>query len=279
MIELSLSIIFTICLFLFFKEFDRRKVDTLEAITFNYLSAGLLSIAFGSSGYSYENTLYSDWFVPTVFLGIFFIIMFNIMALTTQKLGVTIGSLASKMSLIIPVVFALLFQGDSWTVLKSIGIVVALLSVYLTVKKDEEKNGPIYLAILLFVGAGLLDTVLSHIQFKYLDSQAAKDYFTSTVFLVAFCVGFLMLIIKKQKFKIRNIIFGLSLGIPNYFSILFVLKSLNKMDSSLVFPILNIGVVVLSAIIGWGYYKEQLSKLNWLGVVLAISSICILIYS
>jgi drug/metabolite transporter (DMT)-like permease len=279
MIELSLSIIFTICLFLFFKEFDRRKVDTLEAISFNYLSAGLLSIAFGSSGYSYENTLYSDWFIPTILLGIFFIVMFNIMALTTQKLGVTIGSLASKMSLIIPVVFALLFQGDSWTVLKSIGIVVALLSVYLTVKKDENKNGPIYLAIILFVGAGLLDTVLSHIQFKYLDTQAAKDYFTSTVFLVAFCVGFMMLIVKKQKFKIRNIIFGLFLGIPNYFSILFVLKSLNKMDSSLVFPILNIGVVVLSAIIGWGYYKEQLSKLNWLGVVLAISSICILIYS
>jgi drug/metabolite transporter (DMT)-like permease len=279
MIELSLSIIFTICLFLFFKEFDRRKVDTLEAISFNYLSAGLLSIAFGSSGYSYENTLYSDWFIPTILLGIFFIVMFNIMALTTQKLGVTIGSLASKMSLIIPVVFALLFQGDSWTVLKSIGIVAALLSVYLTVKKDENKNGPIYLAIILFVGAGLLDTVLSHIQFKYLDTQAAKDYFTSTVFLVAFCVGFMMLIVKKQKFKIRNIIFGLSLGIPNYFSILFVLKSLNKMDSSLVFPILNIGVVVLSAIIGWGYYKEQLSKLNWLGIVLAISSICILIYS
>ena len=205
--------------------------------------------------------------------------MFNIMALTTQKLGVTIGSLASKMSLIIPVIFALLFQGDSWTALKTIGIVIALLSVYLTVKKNEEKNGPIYLAILLFVGAGLLDTVLSHIQFKYLDSQALKDYFTTTVFLVAFCVGFLMLIIKKQKFKIRNIVFGLSLGIPNYLSILFVLKSLNKMDSSLVFPILNIGVVVLSALVGWGYYKEQLSKLNWLGVILAIVSICILIYS
>jgi|TARA_B100001059_G_C17836109_1_gene588253 drug/metabolite transporter (DMT)-like permease len=279
MIELTLSILFTICLFLFFKEFDRRKVDTLEAITFNYLSAGLLSIAFGSSGYSLESTLYTDWFIPTVFLGIFFIVMFNIMALTTQKLGVTIGSLASKMSLIIPVIFALLFQGDSWTALKTIGIVIALLSVYLTVKKNEEKNGPIYLAILLFVGAGLLDTVLSHIQFKYLDSQALKDYFTTTVFLVAFCVGFLMLIIKKQKFKIRNIVFGLSLGIPNYLSILFVLKSLNKMDSSLVFPILNIGVVVLSALVGWGYYKEQLSKLNWLGVILAIVSICILIYS
>ena len=133
------------------------------------------------------------------------------MALTTQKLGVTIGSLASKMSLIIPVIAALLFQGDSWTILKSAGIIIALLSIYLTVKKDENKNGPIYLAILLFV-AGLLDTVLSHIQFKYLETQVAKDYFTTTVFLVAFCVGFIMLIVKKQGFKMRNVIYGLSLG-------------------------------------------------------------------
>ena len=116
-------------------------------------------------------------------------------------------------------------------------------------------------------------------RFKYLDTQAAKDYFTNTVFLVAFCVGFIMLIVKKQVFKMRNMIYGLSLGIPNYLSILFVLKSLNKMDSSLVFPILNIGVVVLSSLIGWGYYREHLSKLNWLGVILAITSICILIYS
>ena len=85
------------------------------------------------------------------------------------------------MSLIIPVIAGLLFQGDSWTILKSAGIIIALLSIYLTVKK-ENKNGPIYLAILLFVGAGLLDTVLSHIQFKYLESQVAKDYFTTQYF-------------------------------------------------------------------------------------------------
>ena len=37
MIDLTLSIVFTICLFLFFKEFDRRNINTLQAITFNYL--------------------------------------------------------------------------------------------------------------------------------------------------------------------------------------------------------------------------------------------------
>lgn len=279
MIALALSILFTISLFLFFKEFDNRNIDTKEAITFNYLTAGLLSIAFGNAGYSLENTVFTDWFLPTVFLGVFFIVMFNIMALTTQKLGVTIGSLASKMSLIIPVIFALVFQGDSWTIIKSVGIIIALLSVYLTVKKGRAKKGPIYLAIVLFIGAGLLDTLLSHIQFTYLHTQAAKDYFTSTVFLVAFGVGILLLLIKKHSFRKRNIIFGILLGIPNYLSILFVLKSLNQMDASIVFPVLNIGVVVFSALIGWGYYKERLSKLNWLGVVLAISSICILIYA
>jgi drug/metabolite transporter (DMT)-like permease len=279
MIDLTLSIVFTICLFLFFKEFDRRNINTLQAITFNYLSAGVLSVLLGHSGYSYENVISTDWFLPTFLLGIFFIVMFNVMALTTQRLGVTVGSLASKMSLIIPVLAALLFQGDKWTLLKVIGISIALVSVYLTVKKDEHQKGPIYLALVLFIGAGLLDTVLSHIQFLYLDSTESKDYFTSTVFLVAFSIGGLLLVFKRQRLTIKNITAGILLGIPNYFSIFFVLRSLDSMESSLVFPILNIGVVILSALIGWGYYKEHLSKLNWLGVVLAISSIYILIYA
>jgi multidrug transporter EmrE-like cation transporter len=133
--------------------------------------------------------------------------------------------------------------------------------------------------LVLFIGAGLLDTVLSHIQFLHLDSPESRDYFTSTVFLVAFSVGGLLLVFKRQRLTIKNITAGILLGIPNYFSIFFVLRSLDSMESSLVFPILNIGVVILSALIGWGYYKEHLSKLNWLGVVLAISAIYILIYA
>ncbi|MGC6470871.1 MAG: EamA/RhaT family transporter [Flavobacteriales bacterium] len=277
MIDLSLSILFTILLFLFFKEFDKRQINTLQAITFNYLSAGLLSLSFGNSGYNYENIILSDWILPTFILGIFFIVMFNVMALTTQRLGVTIGSLASKMSLIIPVLAALLFQGDQWTFLKIIGIVTAIVSVYLTIKKDKKHSGPIYLAIILFVGAGLLDTILSHIQFLYLDNPQSKNHFTTTVFLVAFATGVLLLLFKKQGLKARNVVAGILLGVPNYFSIFFVLRSLESMESSLVFPILNIGVVVLSALIGWAYYKEQLSKLNFLGVGLAIVSICVLL--
>jgi multidrug transporter EmrE-like cation transporter len=99
------------------------------------------------------------------------------------------------------------------------------------------------------------------------------------VFLVAFSVGGLLLVFKRQRLTVKNITAGILLGIPNYFSIFFVLRSLDIMESSLVFPILNIGVVILSALIGWGYYKEHLSKLNLLGVVLAISSIYILIYA
>lgn len=279
MINLSLSILFTILLFLFFKEFDRRQINTLQAITFNYLSAGLLSLFLGHNGYNYENVILSDWIIPTFMLGIFFIVMFNVMALTTQRLGVTIGSLASKMSLIIPVMAALLFQGDQWTFLKIMGIATALVSVYLTVKKDKQHSGPLYLAIILFVGAGLLDTVLSHIQFLYLDNPQSKDHFTTTVFLVAFATGGLLLLFKKEVLTLRNVLAGIVLGIPNYFSIFFVLRSLESMPSSIVFPILNIGVVVISAVVGWAYYKEQLSKLNLLGIILAITSICILIFA
>ena len=72
------------------------------------------------------------------------------MALTTQKLGVTIGSLASKMSLIIPVIAALLFQGfmDNTKISRYCYRTIIGLS---DCQKDENKNGPIYLAILLFI--------------------------------------------------------------------------------------------------------------------------------
>ena len=174
---------------------------------------------------------------------------------------------------------AFLQGDDDWTFLKVGGISLALLSVYLTVKKGASQSGPIYLAFVLFVGAGLLDAVLSHIQFLYLNTAVANGHFTTTVFLVAFGAGGPSFASEKTKLGLKNILAGILLGIPNYLSIFFVLRSLDSMQSSIVFPMLNIGVVVLSALIAWGYYKEVLSKLNWLGVVLAISSIVILIYA
>ena len=67
------------------------------------------------------------------------------------------------------------------------------------------------------------------------------------------------------------------LGVPNYFSIYFVLKSLEELGGIIVFPVLNIGVVLLSSIISYVYYKEEMSLLNWSGISLSCISIILIL--
>ena len=278
MIALSLTIILTTILFLVFKEFSKRDINTHQAITFNYLTAALIALFIGDVNYNVTNLVNTDWFHSTIALGAFFIVMFNIMAITTQKLGISISSMASKMSLIIPVIGAVIFQNASIGIYKIAGIIIAIVAVYLTFKKSGSTIKPT-LAIILFFGAGILDMWIDFIRNNYLSSNIDFNLFIVTVFFTAFGMGLLKVIWEGKRILRKNIVAGIVLGIPNYFSIYFVLLALENLGGIYVFPILNIGVVLLSAIISWLFYQEQMSKTNWMGIGLACLSIVIILWN
>ena len=276
MIALSFATISTIALFLLFKEFSKRNINTHQAITFNYLTAALIALLTEDINFNIAKLINEDWFYLAIALGIFFIIMFNIMAVCTQKLGISISSIASKMSLIIPVIGAIIFQNTNLSIYKTAGIIMALIAVYLTLQKSKSTANPV-LALVLFFGAGTLDMWLDFIRNKYLSSSNDFNVFIITIFLSAFIIGILKLIYKRDKLMLKNLFAGVILGIPNYFSIYFVLLALENLGGIYVFPILNIGVVLLSAIISWMFYQEKMSKTNWTGVLLACLAIMIII--
>lgn len=275
MIALLLTILFTVVLFLLFKEFSKRDIDTRQAITFNYITASFLGYLFHPDEFKINQIIESDWLIPTTILGACFILIFNLMAITTQKLGIAIGSMSAKMSLIIPVIGAYLFQKEvTISTIQFFGILLALLSVYLTFKNNDKKTTyPITIAIILFFGAGILDSILNFIQNQYLESITDFSLFIITVFFIASLIGIMQIIVVKSNFHLKNVFAGMSLGIPNYLSIYFTLESLEELGGIIVFPALNIGVVLISAIISWKFYKEQMSQTNWLGVILACISI------
>jgi multidrug transporter EmrE-like cation transporter len=79
----------------------------------------------------------------------------------------------------------------------------------------------------------------------------------------------------------RSVVGGIVLGVPNYLSMHFMMKALSKSgyDSSIIFPLANIGVVVSSAFIGILFFKEKQSKINLSGLGLAILAIALIIFS
>jgi len=166
MLDLALSILFTSFLFVIFKLFSIFKIQTLYAIITNYIVAGTLGVLLYNRSISLESLPNKPWFFGTLVLGVLFILVFNLMAKTSQVVGVAVASLATKMSLVIPVLFGVFLYNDKLNIYKIIGILLALVAVYLASIKPKEKekkkettnNKQIWLLpLLVFTGSGFMD--------------------------------------------------------------------------------------------------------------------------
>lgn len=281
MIHLILSILFSTSLFVIFKYFNIYKINTLQAIVVNYIVAFTLGM-FSADAFGKIATISTQpWFKGALFLSMLFIFVFFVMALTAQKSGVSVASIAGKMSVVVPVFFGVVLYNESVTVLKVIGILIALIAVYLSSVKPIEKgksNAGLLFPILLFLGSGVIDTALKYVQTKFVPTDEVA-FFSGSLFGLAAIFGILILVGKqlfsKGKIALKNIIAGIVLGIPNYFSIVFLIKALqNKnLESSTLFTINNVAIVIVSTFVGLLLFKESFSTKNKIGIVLAVVGI------
>jgi uncharacterized membrane protein len=137
--------------------------------------------------------------------------------------------------------------------------------------------------LLLFVGSGLLDTMIKYVEQAYI-SPANQDTYLITAFCVAAAVGLLVLlflfITKRQKFSGKAVVAGICIGVPNYFSIWCLMGALKGYtgNSSAIIPINNMGIVLITALVAWLIFKEKLSTINWLGIVLSLGAIALIAF-
>jgi drug/metabolite transporter (DMT)-like permease len=270
-------------IFIVFRSYSKYKVDNHSAIVVNYFTAGVLGLIINGSFISPNQFIEAPWAINGVILGTLFIIIFNVMALTTQKLGASVSSIATKMALVVPVVFAVIQYGDEINTLKVSGIILALLGIYLstvkTKKVKQAKDKSLYLLpIILFLGSGFLDTFIKYTQNYHLNASGEDDkIFTSTIFLTAFCVGFIYVLFKKRNafLQPKNLLGGFVLGVINYGSIYFLIQtlSLENWESSVVFPMNNMGIVLLTTFASVMLFNENLSKTNKFGVFISLLAI------
>ena len=288
MLFLVLSIITSTSLVIILKLFDRFKIDTFQAIVINYwvctITGGVIE-----NYYTFQNwqqVTNHEWLLPAILLGIFFIGLFNLMGYTAQKVGLTAVSVANKLSLVIPVVAAFIFFNEQITILKITAIALAIIAVVMVTyqKNDTQHRISIWhfiLPIILFIGSGFNDSVVNYVQKKMLPAEES-GLFVIWIFQIAAIIGSILLIVlfllKKKIWQWRNILAGICLGVPNYFSMFYLIKALSNSgwQSSIVFPINNVSIVICSAITGIIFFKEKISTLQLTGILIACLSIFLL---
>lgn len=273
-----------------FKLFDRFGIDNLQAIVINYFVCVLTATVVNGSWPIPSDLTVQPWFWYAVGLGSVFIVVFNLMALTVQNFGVMVATIFQKMSLIAPTLIAIILYGEDSGIIKWIGIGSSIAAIILlsyqkkSIQTDIEQNEINKLIwlfpILTFLGSCFIDSTLYLIEHKNLSANGDIG-FVASLFLSAGLNGLVILGIqllrKKTKLAWKNVIAGTMLGIPNFFSIYLLLLALQQgWGASVVFPVNNVGILVLAAIFGLVFFRERLTPIKIIGFGLAIAAIVLI---
>ncbi len=289
MIYIILATICSVLMLVIVRLFERYNVHTFYALMFNYASAFIFGIITKLVLLPHL-TMYlskSGW-VLTIIEGILFITVFYWIAQTARYFGIAIASVSNKMSVVFPIIFASIFFNEQLGVIQWIGLFMALLSIYLVTYPNStdnnvtiktKNNSLIILPIMVFIGSGIVDSLINYGNKTIIDTPDKQLVFSTFVYAFAFLAGLVYLKLDKKRVLhqenfnwLNTAILGILLGIPNFFNLYFIIKSLNTAlyPSGQVFLILNLSNITLTTIVGILLLKEKLNWQNWAGIILSI---------
>ncbi|WP_026763046.1 hypothetical protein [Sediminibacterium salmoneum] len=292
MIFLIGSIVLTSYLLLSFKVCGRLNIPVFPAIVFNYITCVVTGSVVNGSFPIHANSISQPWFQWAMVMGTLFITSFNLIGITAQKIGVSVASVANKLSLIIPVILSVVLYGEKVVGWEIVGILLAMVAVVFTcypqsgdgsVTANLSMFQKIGLPALVFIGSGFLDALINHVQQSYVTKETNNAFLISG-FLSAASIGFVVLM---YQYKTRKLIFhrnqilaGICIGIPNYFSIWCLVHFLQNSpwETSASIPVNNMGIVLFSTLVAAILFKEKLSAINWAGIVLSAIAIYLIAF-
>ncbi len=102
---LLLCILSSTGIFIVFKTIDRYGIPSFPVIVINYLLATLLGFLINPDHSRITDIREMEWLPASMIIGILFILMFFLVAYSTKTAGISVTTVASKMSVFFPSCF------------------------------------------------------------------------------------------------------------------------------------------------------------------------------
>lgn len=281
MLFLILSIICSVIVGVIFKITRKYNTNPIQIVAFNYVFALILCYVTFIPDISQVHTT-APWNIY-IAIGILLPVVFLFLIASIKHMGIVKTDAAQRLSLFIPILAAWFIFKEDFNTYKLIGLLIGFVALLFILRKNtgNDQNKWIYPTVVL-LGFGVID-----ILFKQVALYTALPYTTSlfVIFDIALAVSLLVVIyysvIKKVKLELKNILFGGLVGLFNFGNILFYLKAHKAFSEnpSTVFAGMNLGVIVLGSLIGLLFFKEKLSKINFVGIFLALIAIIFIVFS
>ena len=276
---LLLTVICSTSIALILKYSDTKKGEPIVFLAGNYLVATVTAFIFLIFNETRIFSFHTLIFGST--LGLLFVLSFFAYAKAISFAGTGLATTSSRLSVIIPILLSIIIFDEQPKVIHVVGFVFTLMTFilfYLSVKGNHKEGEGIFKYLFLlavFVGIGINDFAMK--LFKGWKTESEEPYFVLFIFASALIYSIIYIILKKIKINRRTATWGLVLGIPNVFSTIFLLAALAILPAILVYPFMNVGIIILTTILAFIIWKEKLNR--WGIFALVSGSIAILLLS
>ena len=278
MISLILTLSCSTSIALILKHNDTKKGDALILLMGNYFVAALISLIFvltnSSNFYPFSTLIFG------LILGAFFVLSFFAFAKAVGSAGTALATISSRLSLIVPISFSILFYGEHPATSQIAGFLFSLITIfffYTSLKRHTLGNlkfiDYFYLLLVLF-GIGLNDFAMKI--FQQWKGNAEKPFFLFIIFGSAFVYTTAILLMRKKSVDKRTLLHGAILGVPNMFSSFFLIGALDALPAIFVYPVVNIGIIIATTLLALMIWREKLNAYGILALGSGIIAIILL---
>ena len=255
---------------------DRKVTGNIAMLTVNYLMCFLVS-----AGYAGFDLFPSSEGLPSALLmgsvnGLLYLGGFVLLQINVRRNGVVLSSTFMKLGLLVSIAVSVVFFHEVPDLLQVIGFCLAVAAIILiNFRKESGGEAGFKAGLILMLLAGGMGDAMAKI-FEELGDPALEPQFLIYTFLVALILCTALMLSKKQKPGKWEVLFGLLIGVPNFFSAKFLLGALEHISAVIVYPVYSVATILVVSLTGVLAFRERLEKRQWIGMGLILVALVLL---
>lgn len=278
MLYLFLAIISSALVSLCMRLSEKYVHSTMAMFTANYIICLAISLLYTDRTHLFTAVGGVAWAAALgTVSGFLYLASFVLLQKNIRLNGVILSSAAMKLGgVLIPVIAAVAFFHDELGWVRLAGVIVASAAVILinVEKADAGKGGHRHWLIILLLGSGLSDMMAN--VYDKTGSATFKDHYLLFTFMAAMLISFVMAAIGKEQAALPDILCGVLIGVPNYFSARFLLLALGNVSAVIAYPAFSVGTIIVITAVSVLAFREQLTTRKKCALLLILTALVLL---
>ena len=251
----------------------KKTTSDIGLLAVNYAMCALLALVF--AGEMELGTGLHRTAAMGAVNGIFYLAGFLLLQWNVKKNGVVLSATFMKLGLLVAMVLSVCCFREVPSLVQTVGFCLAVTAILLiNYRKGEGAAGARWGLLLLLLCGGMADGMSK--VFEELGPAGFGDAFLFFTFLTALGLCAAVMLLKKDLPGKWEVFYGLLIGIPNFFSSKFLLRSLGDIPAVIAYPVYSVGGILLVSLVGVLAFRERLRKLQWVGMGIILIALVLL---